>query len=136
METARSTPGIMAEYGDPTVGEFLIVDENIAELGSTIVADIHDCSGRRRWVIYDFDSDCLLNTRTYDTLPGCRRRRLSGQRRADPASHDSRYLWIGHCEDLKYCTLRTDSNKHQNQLLKSIMAAKDNDEGNATMPQI
>ena len=67
METARSTPGIMAEYGDPTVGEFLIVDENIAELGSTIVADIHDSGARRRWVIYDLDADCLLNTRTYDS---------------------------------------------------------------------
>ena len=67
METAFSTPGIMAEYGDPTVGEFLIVDENSPKPGSAIVADIHDSGTRRRWVLYDLDSDCLVTTRTYDT---------------------------------------------------------------------
>jgi hypothetical protein len=67
METALSTPGIVAEYGDPTVGEFLIVDENSAKPGPTVVAGIHDSGARRRWVLYDLDSDCLLTTRTYDT---------------------------------------------------------------------
>jgi len=65
METALSTPGILDDYGNPTVGEFLVVDENCPEPGPA-VADIHDSGTRRRWVIYDLDADCLLTTRTYD----------------------------------------------------------------------
>jgi hypothetical protein len=57
METALSTPDILEECGNPTVWEFLLVDENSPKPGPAIVADIHD----------DLDSDCLLTTRTYDT---------------------------------------------------------------------
>ncbi|MGA2259583.1 MAG: hypothetical protein ABSG53_33320 [Thermoguttaceae bacterium] len=67
METALSTPDILEEYGNPTVGEFLIVGENSPKPGPTIVAGIHDSGARLRWVLYDLDSDCLLTTRTYDT---------------------------------------------------------------------
>jgi hypothetical protein len=67
METALSTPDILEECGNPTVWEFLLVDENSPKPGPAIVADIHDSGARRRWVLYDLDSDCLLTTRTYDT---------------------------------------------------------------------
>jgi hypothetical protein len=72
MEMALSTPGIMTEYGDPKMGEFFVAQaaEGCPKRGLTMeAAGIHDfgIGTRRRWVLYDLDTDCLLTTRTYDT---------------------------------------------------------------------
>jgi len=70
METVLSTPGIMEEYGDPKIGEFFVARAagSSPKPGlNSVAAAIHKPGARRRWVIYDLDADCLLNTRTYDT---------------------------------------------------------------------
>lgn len=53
METVLSTPGIVAEYGNPRFGEFFVLH---ADSSQTL----------HRWVLYDLDSESLLSTRVYD----------------------------------------------------------------------
>ena len=51
MATICSTPGILDEYGNPTIGEFFV--EQAADEPS-------------RYVLYDFDADDIAATTVYD----------------------------------------------------------------------
>lgn len=52
-----------------TLGNVEIVNNagNVPETADTDEHEIADTEVRRRWVLYDFDADCLLTTRTYAT---------------------------------------------------------------------
>ena len=76
LETALSTPGIMQEYGDPQIGEFLVAGANDNQRQLQPEPD-DDMEVRRRWVLYDLDTDALLTTRVY----------ASYEDAADDASH-------------------------------------------------
>lgn len=58
LKTALSTPGILDEYENPCFGEFFVLSEE--RLPQPDSSDM-----RRRWVLYDLDSDALLGTQAY-----------------------------------------------------------------------
>lgn len=59
LKTALSTPDILEDYGNPTVGDFFVASVNIEP--STTDSII------RRWVLYSINTNTLLTTRTYDS---------------------------------------------------------------------
>jgi hypothetical protein len=66
LETALSTPGIVEDCGDPQVGEFFVAGPPASQPLLSAMPD-EDLEGRRRWVLYDLDTDSLLTTRVYSS---------------------------------------------------------------------
>jgi len=58
FETVLSTPGIMDEYGNPHFDQFSV-------LSSAAESEPDSPHTRRRWVLYDLDTDALVGTRVY-----------------------------------------------------------------------
>lgn len=73
LETALSTPDILDECGNPTVGEFFVANESAATRAPKAAGQelTHSADSDRtatdRWVLYSIDTDTLLTTRTYDS---------------------------------------------------------------------
>jgi len=77
METALSTPGIMDEYGNPNVREFLVAAATGKLSGTDTLRALERAGAasrpepdeelevQRRWVLYNLATDQLLTTQVY-----------------------------------------------------------------------